>query len=89
MVTADLEVGTSIAEAVLDLRRCATRVIVAPYLLAEDTAARRIRSLGQVSGADGTAAALGAHPLVVELVARRYLAALRHLHGVTAQTSAA
>lgn len=94
VVTAELDAGLdggapSIGEAVLGLRRANTRVIVAPYLLAENHTARRIRALGEVSGADGTAAALGAHPLVVELVARRYLATLRSRNQIATEVPAA
>jgi sirohydrochlorin ferrochelatase len=46
----------------------ATRVGVAPYLLAPGFFATRLRA----AGADLVAAPLGAHPAVVELVLRRY-----------------
>lgn len=69
-----------IGEAVLALRRRRTgRVVVAPFALGPGPVAQRARALAEVSGADGVAQPLGAHRLLVELVARRYLVAARTL----------
>ena len=51
------------------------RTAVAPYLLAEGHFSRRVRALAVSAGAATVADVLGPHPLVAELVVRRYLAA--------------
>lgn len=55
------------------------RVVAAPYLLAPGYFATRAHALARINGAAAVADVLGDHPLVAELVARRYLAARRAL----------
>lgn len=67
--------GRPVGEAVEGLRG-AGRVAVAPYLLSPGFFSRRARALADTAGATVMADVLGDHPLVAELVVRRYLAAL-------------
>lgn len=81
--------GPAIDQQVLGLRRRHTgRVVVAPYVLGPDRVALRVRAMAEVSGADGVAPPVGAHGLLVELVARRYLAATRALGRAQARPAA-
>lgn len=48
------------------------RVALAPYLLSPGFFSRRARSLAEEAGASVVAGVLGCHPLIVELVVRRY-----------------
>jgi sirohydrochlorin ferrochelatase len=65
--------GRSVEEAVGEARADG-RVAVAPYLLASGHFSRRCQALARNAGAAVAADVLGAHPLVVELVVRRYRA---------------
>lgn len=67
--------GRSLGEAVAELRGHG-RVAVAPYLLSPGFFSRRAHALAEASGAAVMADVLGDHPLVVELVVRRYRAAV-------------
>ncbi len=67
--------GTSIAEAVGEARADG-RVAVAPYLLAPGFFSRRAHAFAHAAGAAVVADVLGAHPLLSELVVRRYRAAV-------------
>ena len=71
--------GPSVGDAVGDAvgeSRAQGRVAVAPYLLAPGHFSRRARASGLAAGATVVADVLGAHPLVTELVVRRYRAAV-------------
>jgi sirohydrochlorin ferrochelatase len=61
---------------VVEEARADGRVALAPYLLSPGFFARRARSLGEGAGAYVVADVLGCHPLIVELVVRRYRGAL-------------
>ncbi len=61
---------------VVDQARADGRVAVAPYLLSPGFFSRRTRAQAEASGAAIVADVLGDHPLVAELVVRRYRAAL-------------
>ena len=52
------------------------RVAVAPYLLSPGYFSRRARILAELAGVATVADVIGAHPLVAELVVRRYRAVL-------------
>lgn len=65
----------SVAEAVAQVRERSepgSRIVVASYLLAPG----HFQGLVQAAGADLVTAPLGAHPLIAELIAERYLAAV-------------
>lgn len=49
-----------------------SRVAVAPYLLAPGHFAKRVQVIARSAGVGTVAEVLGAHPLVVEVVCRRY-----------------
>ncbi|MGL5811305.1 MAG: sirohydrochlorin chelatase [Nocardioides sp.] len=66
--------GADLSECVSDLRAECERVAVAPYLLAEGFFAERCRRDAATAGAELVAEVLGAHPLVIELIAARYAA---------------
>lgn len=68
-------IGRPINE-VVDEARSDGRVAVAPYLLSPGFFSRRTRALSELAGAATVADVLGAHPLVAELVVRRYRAVL-------------
>lgn len=70
--------GARVAEAVERARRHG-RVAVAPYLLSTGFFSRRARVEAESAGATVVAEVLGDHPLVSELVVRRYRAALAAL----------
>ena len=65
--------GPPVGDVVADARADG-RVAVAPYLLADGHFARRASHLGRLAGAGTVADVLGPHPLLVELVVRRYRA---------------
>jgi len=68
--------GQRVAEAVEQLWSAGHRRIAAtPYLLAPGFFARKARAQAAVAGCTSVAEELGSHPLVAELVVRRYLAA--------------
>jgi sirohydrochlorin ferrochelatase len=67
--------GRSLNE-VVEEARADGRVAVAPYLLSPGFFSRRTRALAEAAGASVVADVLGDHPLVAELVVRRYKAAL-------------
>lgn len=74
--------GPSVAEAVDGLRADGhRRVVAAPYLLAPGHFATRARALAFASGVSAMSDLLGHHPLVAELVVRRYLGASRSAVG--------
>ena len=56
------------------------RVAVAPYLLAPGHFATRARTIAAGLGVTSFSDVIGAHPLVGELVIRRYRAMLAHVH---------
>jgi sirohydrochlorin ferrochelatase len=62
--------------AVVAEARADGRVAVAPYLLSPGYFSRKARMLSELAGAATFADVLGAHPLVAELVVRRYRAVL-------------
>lgn len=61
---------------VVEEARADGRVAVAPYLLSPGYFSRRARALSELAGVATVADVLGAHPLVAELVVRRYRAVL-------------
>ncbi|MET1058137.1 MAG: sirohydrochlorin chelatase [Nocardioides sp.] len=63
--------GPSVADQVA-AARAHGRVAVVPYLLAGGLLSRRAERLARSAGATSVANVLGPHPLVVELVVRRY-----------------
>ena len=65
--------GAAVADQVSAARN-AGRVAVVPYLLAAGHFSRRAERLARSAGATSVADVLGPHPLVVELVVRRYRA---------------
>lgn len=67
--------GRPVAE-VVEEARADGRVAVAPYLLSPGHFSRRVDTLARAAGAACVADVLGPHPLVVELVLRRYHATL-------------
>jgi sirohydrochlorin ferrochelatase len=67
--------GRSVNE-VVDEARADGRVAVVPYLLASGFFSRQARALAELAGAATIADVIGAHPLVAELVVRRYRAVL-------------
>jgi sirohydrochlorin ferrochelatase len=67
--------GRSIGE-VVEESRVDGRVALAPYLLSPGHFSRRADTLGRAAGAACVADVLGPHPLVVELVLRRFHATL-------------
>lgn len=67
--------GRRVAEAVEESREDG-RVAVAPYLLAPGFFSRRAHALAQSAGAAVVAEVFGDHPLISELVVRRYRAAV-------------
>lgn len=70
--------GIGVADAMAELRRAGhKRIAAAPYLLAPGFFANKADVLAKVNGATSVAGVLGPHPLVAELVVRRYLAASR------------
>jgi sirohydrochlorin ferrochelatase len=66
-------VGRPINE-VVEEARADGRVAVAPYLLSPGFFSRRTRAMSERAGAATVADVIGAHPLVAELVVRRYRA---------------
>jgi sirohydrochlorin ferrochelatase len=62
--------------AAVDQARADGRVAVAPYLLSPGYFSRRARALSELAGVATVADVIGAHPLVAELVVRRYRAVL-------------
>lgn len=68
-------VGPRLPEVVAE-SRAHGRVAVAPYLLSPGFFSRRAHALAELSGAAAVAGVLDAHPLVTELVVRRYRAAV-------------
>jgi sirohydrochlorin ferrochelatase len=68
-------IGRPIHE-VVEEARADGRVAVAPYLLSPGYFSRRARALSELAGVATVADVLGAHPLVAELVVRRYRAVL-------------
>ena len=74
--------GPSVPEAVESLWSDGhRRVAVSPYLLAPGHFATKAAALAEVNRATTVADVLGHHPLVAELVVRRYLAARRAVLG--------
>ncbi|HSE71211.1 MAG TPA: sirohydrochlorin chelatase [Nocardioidaceae bacterium] len=72
--------ATDVPDAMAELRAQGHRRIAAvPYLLAPGYFATKADVLAKVNGAVAVADVLGPHPLVAELVARRYLAATRQV----------
>jgi len=70
--------GLGFAEALASLRaEGQRRVVAAPYLLAPGHFADKARRTAEGHGVHTVADVLGAHPLVAELVVRRYLVAMR------------
>lgn len=70
--------GLSVADAMANLRRDGhTRIAMSPYLLAPGHFAAKARTISVLHGATAVADVLGQHPLVAELVIRRYLTAMR------------
>lgn len=63
------------------------RVAVAPYLLAPGHFAAQAREVARLEAATAVADVLGDHPLVAELVVRRYLAGVRTLATGSSTTS--
>jgi sirohydrochlorin ferrochelatase len=61
---------------VVEEARADGRVAVAPYLLSPGFFSRRAGALAELAGAATVADVIGAHPLVSELVVRRYRAVL-------------
>ncbi|MDP3889591.1 sirohydrochlorin chelatase [Nocardioides sp.] len=70
-----LPVGEAVAQA-REHTRTPSRVAVAPYLLAAGHFSQRVTYLARSHGVEVVGDVLGPHPLVAELVARRYRAAL-------------
>lgn len=68
-------VGPRVPDVVAE-SRADGRVAVAPYLLSPGFFSRRAQALAGASGAAAGGGVLGAHPLVTELVVRRYRAAV-------------
>lgn len=70
--------GMRVDDAMAELRRAGhRRIAAAPYLLAPGYFATKADVLAKVNGATSVAGVLGPHPLIAELVVRRYLAAAR------------
>ncbi|HSE10316.1 MAG TPA: sirohydrochlorin chelatase [Nocardioidaceae bacterium] len=68
--------GPGVPEVVARLRaEGARRVVASPYLLAPGHFATRTAALAAVNGVTTVAGVLGTHPLLAELVVRRYVAA--------------
>ncbi|MDT9594167.1 hypothetical protein RDV89_13875 [Nocardioides zeae] len=75
-----LDADAPLADRVVEVRRAAAgRVVVAPWVLGPGEVFDRVRAGAEVAGADAVAEPVGAHPMVVALVARRYLAGARLL----------
>jgi len=75
--------GPCVMDAVAESRAGGGRVAAVPYLLASGHFSRRAQQLAAHAGATTVADVLGPHPLVVELVVRRYRAlAARPLSGL-------
>lgn len=74
--------GPSVPEVVARLRADGHgRIAASPYLLAPGYFATKAATLAQANGVAPLADVLGHHPLVAELVVRRYLAARRSVPG--------
>lgn len=70
--------GRRVHELVAELRsQGAKSVFVSPYLISSGKDFRQVVAMGTVSGASGVGESLSGHPLVVELVVRRFASALR------------
>lgn len=76
--------GPGVGEVITQLRQDGHRRIAAsPYLLAPGHFAAKADALARAHGASAVGAVLAGHPLVAELVVRRYLTATRQASGST------
>lgn len=70
--------GRRVHELVVELKsQGAKNVFVAPYLLTSGKDYRQVVAMSTVAGSAGTGESLAGHPLVVELVVRRFAGAVR------------